>query len=122
MERPDVDSITGLPPAIALEQKNTVKNARSTVGTATEIADYLRLLYAGAGETICPDCNCRVVKHTVAGAVDDVLALQAGSRLMVLAPIGREGRPWESLGRELQRLGLRRIWFGGRMEIGRAHV
>ena len=126
MERPDVDSITGLPPAIALEQKNTVKNARSTVGTATEIADYLRLLYAGVGETICPDCNRRVVKHTVAGAVDDVLALQAGSRLMVLAPIGREGRPWESLSRELQRLGLRRIWLGGRMvevtEVAEADV
>ena len=70
MERPDVDSITGLPPAIALEQKNTVKNARSTVGTATEIADYLRLLYANVGETICPDCHIKVVRHTVRGAVD----------------------------------------------------
>ena len=115
MERPDVDSITGLPPAIALEQKNTVKNARSTVGTATEIADYLRLLYANIGETICPDCNRRVVKHTVAGAVDEVLTLPAGSKLLVAAPVGREGRPWESLCRELQRLGLRRIWLAGRM-------
>jgi len=128
MERPDVDSITGLPPAIALEQKNTVKNARSTVGTATEIADYLRLLYASVGETICPDCNLRVVKHTVTGAVDEVMGLAPGSRLLVLAPVAREGpstgsgqapstgsgqvRPWESLRRDLERLGFRRLWFG----------
>jgi excinuclease UvrABC ATPase subunit len=89
MERPDVDSITGLPPAIALEQKNTVKNARSTVGTATEIADYLRLLFASVGQTICPTCGIRVVKHTVAGAVDEVMQLPTGSRLLVLAPVSR---------------------------------
>ena len=111
MERPDVDSITGLPPAIALEQKNTVKNARSTVGTATEIADYLRLLYANVGETICPDCNLRVVKHTVTGAVDEVLGLAPGSRLLVVASAAREGRPWESLRRDLERLGFQRLWF-----------
>jgi excinuclease ABC subunit A len=115
MERPPVDSITGLPPAIALEQKNTVKNARSTVGTATEISDYLRLLFANAGETICPDCNVRVVKHTVTGAVDEVLKLPPGSRLLVTAPIERGDRPWDSLRRELERLGLRRLWLTGRM-------
>ena len=131
MERPDVDSITGLPPAIALEQKNTVKNARSTVGTATEIADYLRLLYANVGETICPDCHLRVVKHTVTGAVDEVMGLAPGSRLLVVAPVAREGpstgsgqapstgsgqrRPWDSLRRDLERLGFRRLWIAGRM-------
>ncbi|MCX5653635.1 MAG: excinuclease ABC subunit UvrA [Planctomycetota bacterium] len=115
MERPPVDSITGLPPAIALEQKNTVKNARSTVGTATEISDYLRLLFANAGETICPDCNVRIVKHTVTGAVDEVLKLPPGSRLLVTAPIERGDRPWDSLRRELERLGLRRLWLTGRM-------
>jgi len=115
MERPDVDSITGLPPAIALEQKNTVKNARSTVGTATEIADYLRLLYASVGQTICPACGVRVVKHTVAGAVDEVLALPPGSRLLVVAPVERSARPWESLRRELERQGFRRLYLGGRV-------
>jgi len=131
MERPDVDSITGLPPAIALEQKNTVKNARSTVGTATEIADYLRLLYANVGETICPDCNLRVVKHTVTGAVDEVLGLPAGSRLLIVAPVACEdpstgsgqapstgsgqSRPWDSLRRDLERLGFQRLWITGRM-------
>ncbi|MBE3098354.1 MAG: ATP-binding cassette domain-containing protein [Planctomycetes bacterium] len=122
MERPPLDSITGLPPAIALEQKNTVKNARSTVGTATEISDYLRLLYASVGQTICPHCNVRVVRHTVTGSVDEVLKLAPGSRLLVLAPVERgpsaesgQARPWESLRRELERLGLRRLWLAGRM-------
>ncbi|MBE3069434.1 MAG: excinuclease ABC subunit A, partial [Planctomycetes bacterium] len=115
MERPAVDSITGLPPAIALEQKNTVKNARSTVGTATEIADYLRLLYASVGETICPDCNRRVVKHTVAGAVDETVELPAASRLLILAPVARGDRPWDSLRRELERQGFRRLYLASRM-------
>jgi excinuclease ABC subunit A len=115
MERPPVESITGLPPAIALEQKNTVKNARSTVGTATEIADYLRLLYASVGETWCPQCNVRVVRHTVAGAVDEVLKLPARSRLLVLAPVAKGDRPWDSLRRELERLGFRRLYLAGRM-------
>jgi len=115
MERPPVDSITGLPPAIALEQKNTVKNARSTVGTATEVADYLRLLLASVGETTCPECGVPVRKHTVEGAVDDVLALPPRTRLLVLAPVPHEDRPWESLRRELERQGFRRLWLGGRM-------
>ncbi len=115
MERPDVDSITGLPPAIALEQKNTVKNARSTVGTATEIADYLRLLYASVGETICPKCGVRIVKHTVGGSVDEVLHLAPGSRLLIVAPVERGVRPWDSLRRELERQGFRRLYLDGRI-------
>jgi excinuclease ABC subunit A len=115
MERPPVESITGLPPAIALEQKNTVKNARSTVGTATEIADYLRLLFASVGRTVCPACHVPVERHTVAGAVDEALALEPGSRLLIVAPLVRGERPWESLRRELERLGFRRLWLGGRM-------
>ena len=114
MERPPVDSITGLLPAIALEQKNTVKNARSTVGTATEIADYLRMLFATVGETLCPDCGCKVAKHTVQRAVDEVLALEAGERLVIVAPVARGDRPWESLRRELERQGFRRLWLQGR--------
>ena len=115
MERPPVDAITGLPPAIALEQKNTVKNARSTVGTATELADYLRLLLASVGETTCPDCGVRVEKHTVDGAVEAVLALAPRARLLVAAPVTRDGRPWESLRRELERQGFRRVWLAGRI-------
>ena len=115
MERPPVDSISGLPPAIALEQKNTVKNARSTVGTATEISDYLRLLFANVGETLCPACNVRVVRHTVTGAVDETLKLAPGSRLLVLAPVERGDRPWDNLRHELERLGFRRLWMAGRI-------
>jgi len=126
MERPPVDAMTGLPPAIALEQKNTVKNARSTVGTATELADYLRLLYAAVGETLCPDCGVRVKKHTVTRAVNEVLGLGPGARLLVTAPASRSGRPWESLARDLQRQGYRRLWVDGRMvdvaEVAEASV
>jgi len=116
MERPPVDAITGLPPAIALEQKNTVKNARSTVGTATEIADYLRLLFASVGETVCPTCHRRVVKHTVAMAVEEVLGLGGGAKVLVLAPLVRGERPWDSLRRELERQGFRRLWIGGALK------
>ena len=122
MERPPVDAITGLPAAIALEQRNTVKNARSTVGTATEIADYLRLLYASIGETVCPTCGVKVVKNTVAGAVDQTLTLAPGSRLLVIAPVVRtpstdpaQARPWDSLRRELERMGFLRLYLGGKM-------
>ena len=126
MQRPPVDSITGLPPAIALEQRNTVKNARSTVGTATEIADYLRLLFASVGETSCPNCGLKVEKHTIPGAVDACLMLPGGLRLLVVAPVARasangsdEARPWESLRRELERQGFQRLWLGGRIvEVG----
>src|ERR1700732_2420999 len=68
MERPDVDTISDIPPALALRQKNTIKNARSTVGTVTEINDYLRLLFATAGKTICPTCGNEVTRDTVEGA------------------------------------------------------
>src|SRR5215469_6988400 len=65
IDRPDVDAITNIPPALALRQKNTIKNARSTVGTVTEINDYLRLLFATVGKTICPRCNVEVRRDTV---------------------------------------------------------
>ena len=75
MERPDVDSITEIPPALALRQKNTIKNARSTVGTVTEINDYLRLLFASVGRTICPRCQLEVTRDTVEGSAAAVSAI-----------------------------------------------
>jgi excinuclease ABC subunit A len=84
MERPDVDSITEIPPALALRQKNTIKNARSTVGTVTEINDYLRLLFAAVGRTICPRCNLEVTRDTVEGAAASVSATPG--RYIFLAP------------------------------------
>ena len=87
MEKPDVDHIEGLSPAISIEQKSTSHNPRSTVGTITGIYDYLRLLFARAGEPRCPDHNVALSAQTVSQMVDTVLALPEGSKLMMLAPI-----------------------------------
>ncbi len=87
MEKPDVDHIEGLSPAISIEQKSTSHNPRSTVGTVTEIYDYLRLLFARAGTPRCPEHGVDLAAQTVSQMVDQVLALPAGARLMLLAPI-----------------------------------
>ncbi len=90
MDKPDVDLIEGLSPAIAIEQKATSHNPRSTVGTVTEIHDYLRLLFARAGTPHCPDHDLPLTAQSVAQMVDTVLALPEGTRLMILAPVARE--------------------------------
>ncbi|EMO7933215.1 excinuclease ABC subunit UvrA [Pseudomonas aeruginosa] len=90
MEKPDVDTIEGLSPAISIEQKSTSHNPRSTVGTITEIYDYLRLLYARVGTPRCPDHDLPLEAQTVSQMVDQVLALPEGSKLMLLAPVIRE--------------------------------
>src|SRR5574344_1691925 len=90
MEKPDVDSIEGLSPAISIDQKTTSKNPRSTVGTVTEIYDYYRLLFARIGIPHCPVCHREIKQQTVDQMVDKVLALPAGTRIQVLAPIVRQ--------------------------------
>jgi excinuclease ABC subunit A len=90
MDKPDVDLIEGLSPAIAIEQKASSHNPRSTVGTVTEIHDYLRLLYARAGTPYCPEHDLPLSAQSVAQMVDAVLALPEGTRLMILAPVARE--------------------------------
>jgi excinuclease ABC subunit A len=90
MDKPDVDLIEGLSPAIAIEQKATSHNPRSTVGTVTEIHDYLRLLFARAGTPHCPEHDLPLAAQSVAQMVDMVLALPEGTRLMILAPVARE--------------------------------
>ncbi|MFZ4481602.1 MAG: excinuclease ABC subunit UvrA, partial [Rhodoferax sp.] len=90
MDKPDVDVIEGLSPAISIEQKATSHNPRSTVGTVTEIHDYLRLLFARAGTPFCPDHGTALQAQTVSQMVDAVLALPAETRLMILAPLARE--------------------------------
>jgi len=87
LDRPDVDSIEPVPPAIALEQKNGVRNARSTVGTQTEIHDALRLLFAHGGETLCPDCGRPAIPGGVDRAVEELCASEAGARATLVAPI-----------------------------------
>lgn len=90
MEKPDVDHIEGLSPAISIEQKSTSHNPRSTVGTITEIYDYLRLLFARVGEPRCPTHNAPLAAQTITQMVDHVLALEEGSKLMLLAPVVKE--------------------------------
>ncbi|MCH8499982.1 MAG: excinuclease ABC subunit UvrA [Marinobacter sp.] len=90
MEKPDVDHIEGLSPAISIEQKSTSHNPRSTVGTITEIYDYLRLLFARAGEPRCPDHGQPLEAQTVSQMVDQVMAMPEGSKLMILAPVIRD--------------------------------
>jgi excinuclease ABC subunit A len=90
MEKPDIDQISGLSPAISIEQKSTSHNPRSTVGTITEIYDYLRLLFARVGDPYCPDHNLKLEAQTVSQMVDQVLALPEGTALMLLAPVVRE--------------------------------
>ncbi len=94
MEKPDVESIEGLSPAISIDQKSTNRNPRSTVGTVTEIYDYMRLLYARIGIPHCPKCGREIKKQTVDQMVDQIMALPEKTRIQLLAPIvrGRKGR------------------------------
>ena len=93
MEKPDVDSIEGLSPAISIDQKTTSKNPRSTVGTVTEIYDYMRLLYARIGVPHCPECGREIRQQTVDQIVDRLMKLETGTKIQLLAPIvkGRKG-------------------------------
>lgn len=99
MEKPDVDSIEGLSPAISIDQKTTSKNPRSTVGTVTEIYDYLRLLYARIGIPHCPVCGREIKQQSVDEIVDRILALEEGTRIQLLAPIvrGKKGQHLKAL-------------------------
>jgi excinuclease ABC subunit A len=115
MEKPDVDSIEGLSPAISIEQKSTSHNPRSTVGTVTEIYDYLRLLYARAGIPRCPDHGLDLSAQTVSQMVDQVLALPEGTAIALLAPViaGRKGEHLQLL-EELRGKGFVRARINGR--------
>jgi len=114
MEKPDVDSIEGLSPAISIEQKTTSKNPRSTVGTVTEIYDYLRVLYARIGVPHCPSCGQPITAQTVQQMVDRVLTLPAGAKLLLLAPVvrGRKGE-YRKLFFDLRRQGYARVRVNG---------
>jgi excinuclease ABC subunit A len=113
LARPDVDLISNLPPAIAIERRNRVTNARSTVGTATEILDHLRLLFAHAGETRCPDCDRRVEPGTVEAVAERILARFAGQRISIGAPlVRRRGERPGALRERLLREGYTRLLDG----------
>ncbi|PWN03804.1 excinuclease ABC subunit A [Nocardioides silvaticus] len=114
MDKPDVDFIEGLSPAVSIDQKSTSKNPRSTVGTITEVYDYLRLLYARAGRPHCPTCGAPIERQTPQQIVDRVLALEEGRRFQVLAPVvrGRKGE-FVDLFRQLQTQGFSRARVDG---------
>ncbi|MGW4500647.1 excinuclease ABC subunit UvrA [Micromonospora sp. NPDC004336] len=114
MDKPDVDFIEGLSPAVSIDQKSTSRNPRSTVGTITEVYDYLRLLFARIGEPHCPVCGERISRQTPQQIVDRVLAMTEGTRFMVLAPVvrGRKGE-YVDLFAELQAKGYARARVDG---------
>ena len=114
MDKPDVDFIEGLSPAVSIDQKSTSKNPRSTVGTITEVYDYLRLLFARAGRPHCPTCGAPISRQTPQQIVDRVLTLDEGTRFQVLAPVirGRKGE-YVDLFRQLQTQGFSRARVNG---------
>jgi excinuclease ABC subunit A len=114
MEKPDVDSVEGISPAVAIEQKNPTKSSRSTVGTATEVYDYLRLLWARVGRTYCPECGDEVRPDSVTSAVARVLTLPEGTPIQVTFPLKLSGRVKHALVVEnLRVMGFVRILAGG---------
>ena len=116
MEKPDVEKIEGLSPAISIDQKSTNRNPRSTVGTVTEIYDYFRLLYARIGIPHCPDCGREISRQTVDQMVDQVMALPEGTRIQLLAPVvrGRKGQHEKVLERA-KKSGYVRVMIDGNM-------
>ena len=116
MEKPDVDYIDGLSPAISIEQKTTHKNPRSTVGTVTEIYDYLRLLFARIGHPHCYNCGDPIARQTPQQIVDTIMALPEGTRIQILGPVvrGRKGE-YKELFEEIKREGFLRVRVDGRL-------
>ena len=113
IDRPDVDEIEGILPAIAIEQKNSVKNARSTVATATELADHIRLFMTYCGETRCPDCGTLVRKDTPESITHTLVEALAGKRVVVLAPIFFDAMNREEVLKQLMKGGFYRAWIDG---------
>lgn len=114
MEKPDVESIDGLSPAISIDQKTTSRNPRSTVGTVTEIYDYIRLLYARIGVPYCPKCGKKIEKQSIDQIIDNIMSLEEGTKIQVLAPIvrGRKGEYTKQL-QEFQKQGFVRVKVDG---------
>src|SRR4030043_253330 len=116
MEKPEVDYIEGLSPAISIDQKGPRKNPRSTVGTVTEIYDYLRLLFARVGHPHCPNCGREISRQTVQQIVDAVQEITAGSRIMIMAPLvsDRKGEH-QAIFKGLQKAGFGRVRIDGQI-------
>jgi excinuclease ABC subunit A len=116
IDRPDVDNIDGILPAIAIEQKNSVKNARSTVSTATELADHIRLFMTYCGETWCSDCHVTVRKENPEGIAKTILETLRGKRAVVLAPVFFDPAHREVVIEQLVKAGFYRVWINGEIQ------
>ena len=118
MDKPDVESIEGLSPAISIDQKTTSSNPRSTVGTVTEIYDYLRLLYARVGTPYCPNCGKEIKRQTVDQIADKVAGLGQGAKIQILAPVvrGRKGE-FQKLFESLKKQGFVRVNVDGEQRL-----
>ncbi len=118
MEKPDVDSIEGLSPAISIDQKTTSRNPRSTVGTVTEIYDYLRLLYARVGRPHCPICGRPIVGQSIEAIVDQVLRFEEGTKFTVNAPVVRDRKgEYKDVFEELRADGFTRVKVDGEIRM-----
>ena len=114
MEKPDVESIEGLSPAISIDQKTTSRNPRSTVGTVTEIYDYIRLLYARIGVPYCPNCGVKIEKQTIDQIVDNILSYEEGTKIQVLSPVVRAKKgEYTKLFADMQKNGFVRAKIDG---------
>ena len=118
MDKPDSDSIEGLSPAISIEQRTASHNPRSTVGTVTEIYDYLRILFARVGQPHCPKCGLKISSQTTQQIVDQIMGLETGSRIQILAPVveGRKGE-YRKLFARLRKDGFTRVKIDGRIRL-----
>ena len=124
MEKPEVERIDGLSPAISIDQKTTSKNPRSTVGTVTEIYDYIRLLYARIGVPYCPNCHKKIEKQSIDQIIDNIMSLPEGTKIQVLAPVvrGRKGEFTKQL-EGYQKEGFVRIRIDGEIyELGEDEI
>ncbi|MGD0795747.1 MAG: excinuclease ABC subunit UvrA, partial [Dehalococcoidales bacterium] len=116
MEKPDVDYIEGLSPAVSIDQKGPSKNPRSTVGTVTEIYDYLRLLFARVGHPHCPQCGREITAQTVQQIVDAVQGLKEGSRIMILAPVVKDRKgEYQAVFEDMRKQGFARVRVDGKV-------
>jgi excinuclease ABC subunit A len=114
MDKPDVDDIIGLSPAVSIDQKSTTRNPRSTVGTVTEVYDYLRLLFARIGHPHCPECGREITQQAVEQMVDTIMALPEGTKIQVLAPLvrGKKGQ-YKKLIDDVRKEGFVRVRVDG---------
>src|SRR6266576_1599689 len=114
VQKPKVEGVSGLSPAISIEQKTTSKSPRSTVGTVTEVYDYLRILYARLGQPYCPDCDIPIGTQTADEIIDKIMSLSEGTKLYLMAPLERKGQEkYETLWDEVRRSGFVRMRVDG---------